>query len=263
MLHCEDVVMEIAKFMCPHKQRQTLGLTCERVARPILLHSKTINDLLERNARPECMSSVSTAVKQGHLSCFRYLNENRAKLELLNEFPTDKAFECVCWLAILTDHYDCLRYALKNDYPCDAYDVAMLAERGHLEMLQFAHQHNAPWDEVTCEKAAFNGHLHCLRYAHEHGCPWHEQTIMAFSIHRDDVNCLQYLLENCHQFSPIGMERGVNLAVKFGAIACLRFLHAKKGVNVSRDMFETCSIRNDRAKRKIKAMTSRRTDMVE
>lgn len=44
------------------------------------------------------------------------------------------------------------------------------------------------------------------------------------------------------------MERGTNLAVKYGAIACLRFLHEEKGVNVSRDMFETCT-RNDRAKK--------------
>lgn len=155
--------------MCVHEQAHTLGLTCVCIARSMLLHVKTIVNLRELPARPECMWSMWLAAEKGHVGCLRYVHENSEVVD--------------CKICLV----------------CNAGTVAEIASRGNLEMLQYAHEHGVPWNEYACLEAAENGHLECLRYAHEHGCPW-DESIVYCCIYSDNSKCLQYILENDNSF---------------------------------------------------------------
>lgn len=235
MLRCEDVVLEIAKFLCLYEQAHTLGLTCVRVARVVWCHSKILLDSRELNARPDCMRHAASAADVGHLICLRYLHANRKALAKCG-YPIviPKSFhysrKTVCLNAITNNHFDCFRYAFENGYPCDEGEMMMMANLGRLQFLQFAHEQGAPWCEATCCEAAINGHLDCLQYAHENGCPFDCCEIMECAISADQVDCLDYVIENC---DSIDLKEAFTMATENVSVACLRYLREHYTVDLS------------------------------
>lgn len=220
MFHCEDVVQEIAKFMCLHEQAQTFGVVCQRTARTVLFHFKAVTDLRDLNARPECMCSALSAAKVGHFACLRYVHEN--KEELVVDVDGNK---WVCNAAILNNHIACFCYALDNGYPCDPGAVAHIVHRGNLELLQYAHEHDAHWDSRICDEAAWYGHLYCLQYAHEHGCPWDKNMIAIHCVRPDNIACLQYVIEND---DSINLDQAIVCAIRNNSTRCLQYLRKHK-----------------------------------
>lgn len=199
MLHCEDLVYEIAKFCCLHEQIHTLALASAVLAKCVITNSKQIAKMIEKYPCGDWDDHLcSLAARKGHLLCLKYAHENgyywdedtcASAVEVGNLPCLQHAYENGCpwdedtctWAATVWNS-DCLEYAHKNGCPWNAAVTLYAAGYGSLECLQYAHENNCPWHENTCAEAACHGYIDCLRYAYEQGCSWDEWTLHSICV---------------------------------------------------------------------------------
>lgn len=226
ILHCSDIVCDIAQFLCIHERAHSLGLSCVGVAQTIFTHAQTITEMRELPHRPDCMWTIVAACSLGHVACFRYLHENQEELQrrgvpVIGPRYSVISAEQVCLVIAANGHTPCLRFAIEHGYKTNTFTTATMAYFGQLECLKCACELKLPWNCLTCCYAVATNHVECLRFAHENGCPW-DESVPYNAVLSGSIECLQYVLEHkC----PIGMEACLKYAMEnsqLDIVECLR-----------------------------------------
>lgn len=223
MLGCQDIVCEIAKYLCLQYQNCLLAPLCEQTAVAVLSAQSFIIDAMNPEGQ-ECMffsqntslihrsSAGSFAASRGHLSCLQFSARNKGRIDesMFVESMHHRHFACAkfiynqfqfnpiinpTWLAATQGDLDCLKYLREKGCEWDPKTCAIAALHGHLHILQYAHENGCKWNEDTCSLAAQAGNLHCLQYAHKNGCPWDKNT-MLLAASFGHIECLIYAHEN-------------------------------------------------------------------
>lgn len=153
-----------------------------RVSRIIWLGSLDIIKHLNYDVRS---SDLEYACYYGYADILEYLHIRKSNAD------NDQ----LCRIAIITGHFECVKYVHNCGLFCRRKLCTLAADCGHLNILQFLHNNGYPWNKTTCFRAAQNGHLDCLQYAHENGCPWHVDAC-TYASAGEHFECLKYALEH-------------------------------------------------------------------
>lgn len=209
MFDCDDLACEVAKFLCTHLQLHVFAIVSSSWARVMIHNLQHVSNLRDPVSHETC----ADAAEHGHLTCLRYLQEQKKLLITESTFHAavqGGSLECFKYLAT--------RVPIKFEWVC-----TQAAKHGHLNILIYAHENDFPWNANTCAMAAKHGHLACLMYAYEHDCSWNEYTCQN-AIKFQHLDCLEYALDNfCDSYNAC------DFACTVGSLECVKFIRQKTG----------------------------------
>jgi hypothetical protein len=101
----------------------------------------------------------------------------------------------ICEYAALTDNFELLKWAHKNECPWGESVCFWAAENDNFEMLKWAHEHGCQLDEEVCICAAQNNNFEMLKWAHENGCPW-DKNVCVCAAQNNNFEMLKWAHES-------------------------------------------------------------------
>lgn len=123
--------------------------------------------------------------------------------------------------AVIGDQLDILIYLSKNGFKLDKYLTGIAAWNGHLRIIIYFIENGHHISDYTCGEATQRGHLDCLIYAYEHGCPLLSSADRAY-LHKQ-MDCFMYAIENKGSIRTLTVEK----IIENGDLETLKYIHIK------------------------------------
>jgi hypothetical protein len=150
-------------------------------------------ELLKKMNAEWCSNIAVYAVIGNDVNMLRYVTENGCE-----------KWNSVCSVATFYGHLECLKYAIKNNYPSNSRSIVL--------------------------NCLVNNHFECLTYVLKAGCGVYDMINLAAILNRLDF------LKECRKYS--NWKQSAEYAAKYGNLECLKFCIMHNGRVFSSHSYE-------------------------
>lgn len=172
-----------------------------------------VTDFLEKNKLVPDFNLYKNLVKNGYLSCLKYLRVSKNfryekflnvhshqfyhlavkhnKLQILvwmfrekiGVYDQNNSLNYICQEAAAYDSLSILKWARGYNCSWDVSVTSAAARHRNYDVLKWCIENGCPSDESVCSRICKNGDLEMLIWAKSHGCPWNKNCYRSAKYH--------------------------------------------------------------------------------